>query len=83
MSQSSPDPRLIVSRTTPITLSTTFQEIVYNGSEAGKTMNTFEKTPLQISLCLIIIQQQTYLLITRFTLHNFNLLFEFRLRQRL
>jgi hypothetical protein len=27
MSQSSPDPRLIVSRTTPITLSTTFQEI--------------------------------------------------------
>jgi hypothetical protein len=39
-------------------------------------MNTFEKTPLQISLCLIIIQQQTYLLIT--SLHNFNLLFEFR-----
>jgi hypothetical protein len=46
MSQSSPDPRLIVSRTTPITLSTTFQEIVYNGSEAGKTMNTFEKDPV-------------------------------------
>jgi hypothetical protein len=80
MSQSSPDPRLIVSRT--ITLSTTFQEIVYNGSEAGKTMNTL-KRPSTNKFMFDYNSTTNLFTYNEVYPHNFNLLFEFRLRQQL
>jgi Fe-S cluster assembly iron-binding protein IscA len=78
MSQSSPDPRLIVSRTTPITLSTTFQEIVYNGSESGKTMNTFGKDPVTNKFMFDYNSTTNLFTYNEVYPHNFNLLFEFR-----
>ena len=78
MSMTSPDPRLIVSKTTPISLNTSWQAIVYDGVEVGKTVNTFGKDPATgrfmfdyNSTINLFTHNENYP-------HNFNLLFEFR-----
>jgi hypothetical protein len=77
MAQSSADPRLIVSKTTPITLSTLWQEIVYNGSESGKTMNTFGIDPSSGKYLFDYNSTTNLFTYNEVYPHNFNLLFEF------
>lgn len=77
MAQSSADPRLIVSRTTPLVLTTTFQELVYNGTEAGKTMNTYGKDPISGKFLFDYNVGTNLFTYNDVYPHNFNLLFEF------
>ena len=76
--QSVADPRLIVSRTTPMTLSTSWQEVIYTGTEAGKTMNTFGKDPVTGKFAFDYNVSTNLFTYNEFYPHNFNLLFEFR-----
>jgi Fe-S cluster assembly iron-binding protein IscA len=76
--QSVADPRLIVSRTAPITLTTAWQEVFYTGVEAGKTLNTFGKDPVTNKLVFDYNSTTNLLTYNEFYPHNFNLFFEFR-----
>lgn len=77
MGQSSADPRLIVSRITPLVLTTTFQEVVYNGTEVGKTMNTYGKDPISGKFMFDYNVGTNLFTYNDVYPHNFNLLFEF------
>lgn len=76
--QSVADPRLIVSRTASMTLTTSWQEIVYTGTEAGKTMNTFGKDPVTGKFMFDYNVGTNLFTYNEVYPHNFNLLFEFR-----
>ena len=78
MSQTSPDPRLIVSKTTPLTLSTAWQPIVYDGVEAGKTVNTFGKDPATNKFMFDYNPTPNLFTHNENYPQNFNFLFEFR-----
>lgn len=77
MAQSSPDPRLIVSRTTPITLSTSWQPIVFDATEANKTINTFGKDPVTGKFMFDYNPTTNLFTYNELYPHNFNLEFEF------
>jgi hypothetical protein len=77
MGQSSADPRLIVSRTTPLVLTTTFQELVYNGTESGKTMNTYGKDPVSGKFLFDYNVGTNLFTYNDVYPHNFNMFFEF------
>jgi hypothetical protein len=77
MAQSSPDPRLIVVKTTALSLSTSWQELVYNGTESGKTMNTYGKDPISGKFMFNYNSTTNLFTYNDVYPHNFNLLFEF------
>ena len=78
MSQSTADPRLIVSKASPLILSNLWQEIIYDGSEPGKTINTFGKDPSTGKYMFDYNPVTNLFTHNEIYPHNFNLLFEFR-----
>jgi hypothetical protein len=77
MSQSSADPRLIVSKNTPLVLTTTFQPIVFDATEANKTINTFGKDPVTGKFMFHYDPVTNLFTYNENYPHNFNLEFEF------
>ena len=78
MSQTSPDPRLIVSKTTPLVLTTAFQSIIFDGSEANKTINTFGIDPVTMRKMFNYDVATNLFTYNEVYPHNFSTLFEFR-----
>jgi hypothetical protein len=78
MADSSADPRLIVSKTTSLILTTSFQELVYNSTEADKTINTFGIDPASGKFMFDYNSTTNLFTYNNFYPHNFNLFFEFR-----